>query len=68
MRRPVQYTGPRLECIRLRSEGYAKDTKEPAIPQGDSVRVRVRAGQNGFTTARITIRIIRAVGTSLIIR
>ena len=60
-----------LDCIRLRSVGWRKIGKEVRFRQEAqtfcALATRVDR-QNGFSTTRITIRIIRTVGTSLIIR
>ena len=61
---------PERDHIRLGGVGFHQYRKSPAIPQaGARPEVPyIRPPQNGFTTTRMTIPIIRIVGTSLIIR
>ena len=60
---------PELNCIRLRSVGCAKIGKDRTSGKGrDGLCTDNARHQNGFTTTRITMPIIRIVGTSLIIR
>lgn len=67
MRRPVRVLKePELDGIRLRSEGFDKYTEKQVNPQGrPPERCKIGRRQNGLTTTRITIRIMRTVGTSL---
>ena len=52
-------------CVRRDFANIRKNTRTRKA--AGSVQCKIRARQNGLTTTRITIRIIRTVGTSLII-
>ena len=41
----VQYAGPRLDCIRLRSVGYDKHTEKQANLQGDGNKKKLIGGR-----------------------
>jgi hypothetical protein len=62
--------GPERNDIRLRGVGFAQYRKSAGIPQAASALDGLAALnlQNGLTITKITIPIIRTVGTSLIIR
>jgi hypothetical protein len=61
---------PERDHIRLRGVGFAQYRKSPGIPQaGARPEVPcIHPPQNGFTTTRMTMPIMRTVGTSLITR
>jgi hypothetical protein len=60
---------PGHDHIRLRGVGYRQYRKSVRFSQGGfDYPLTMAIRQNGFTTTRITIPIIKIVGTSLIIR